>query len=138
MDTMERDVIDVRADGSARRRREYSDAFKRRVVALAREPGISVSEVARRYGLNTNLVFSWKRDPQYSGKPEFPKVDTPRLLAVSVCSDAGDAKQERSAKQVDTSEPCIEVEIGSARVRLHGGVDMQTVAGVLRLLERGR
>ena len=27
-------------------------------------PGVSVSQVARRYDVNTNLVFTWRRDPR--------------------------------------------------------------------------
>lgn len=135
---MERDVIDVRADGQPRRRREYSDGFKRRVVALSLEPGASVSQVAQRHGINTNLLFTWRRDPALASKPEFPTVSTPKLLAVRVAAASDDAKQEPESKQMDTSATFIEIEVGASRVRLHGGVDMQTVAGVLRLLERCR
>lgn len=34
---------------------------KRRIVAETRDPGASVAAVARRYGVNANLVFSWRR-----------------------------------------------------------------------------
>lgn len=135
---MERDVIDVRADGRPRRRREYTETFKRRVVALSLEPGASVSQVAQRHGINTNLVFTWRRDSALRAKPEFPTVAMPKLLAVSVTAAGGDAKQALESKQMDMKASFIEIEVGASRMRLHGGVDMQTVAGVLRLLERGR
>ena len=135
---MDRDVIDVRADGQPRRRREYSEAFKRRVVALSLEPGASVSQVAQRHGINTNLLFTWRRDPSLTSKPEFPTVSTPKLLAVSVSAAGDDARQEPESKQMDTNASFIEIEVGASRLRLHGGVDLQTVAGVLRLLEHGR
>lgn len=135
---MERDVIDVRADGQPRRRREYSEAFKRRVVALSLERGASVSQVAQRHRINTNLLFTWRRDPALTAKPEFPTVSMPKLLAVNVTAADDDAKQEPESKQMDTSASFIEIEVGDSRMRLHGGVDMETVAGVLRLLERSR
>ena len=135
---MEPDVIDTRADGQPRRRREYSEAFKRRVVALSLEPEVSVSQVAQRHGINTNLLFTWRRDPALASKAEFPTVCTPKLLSVRVAAVAGDAKQEPEPKQTDTSAAFIEIEVGVSRVRLHGGVDLHTVAGVLRLLERSR
>jgi transposase len=140
MDTMDRDIIEVRADGGARKRREYSPAFKRRLVAQSLEPGASVSQIAQRHGLNTNLLFTWRRDPQYATQGQFPAVTAPapKLLAVSVADDVGDAKQETEAKQTDASAAFIEIEVGVSRVRLHGGVDMHMVAGVLRLLERVR
>jgi transposase len=138
MDTMEREVIDTRADGQPRRRREYSDGFKRRVVALSLEPGASVSQVAQRHRINTNLLFTWRRDPALVSKPQFPTVSTPKLLSVSVAAIAGDSRQEAKLGQADTSAAFIEIEVGVSRVRLHGGVDLHTVAGVLRLLERSR
>ena len=46
---------------SRRTRRRWSDDFKRRVVAEASQPGVSVAAIARRYDLNNNLLFNWKR-----------------------------------------------------------------------------
>jgi transposase len=42
-------------------RRSWSLEEKRRIVEEAVRPGASVAEVARRHGLNANLVFTWKR-----------------------------------------------------------------------------
>ena len=47
--------------GCKRHRRSWSDEEKRRIVAEALVPGASVAEVARRYGANANLVFTWRR-----------------------------------------------------------------------------
>ena len=47
--------------GRKRLRRAWSDEEKRRIVAEALVPGASVAEVARRYGANANLVFTWRR-----------------------------------------------------------------------------
>jgi transposase len=49
-------------------RRSYSDAFKRQLVAETREPGVSIALVARRHGINANVVFGWLRDPRFGGK----------------------------------------------------------------------
>lgn len=125
---MQADVIDVRVDGRPRVRKVYSEAYKRRVVALTFEPGVSVSQVAQRHGINTNLLFSWRRQPA--------NAPLPALLPVAVCVTDTDAKQ--APPHADTKQAYIEVELGSARMRLHGGVDMQTVAAVVRMLERGR
>lgn len=35
--------------------------FKAEVMAACERPGVSVAEVSRRYGLNTNLVQTWRR-----------------------------------------------------------------------------
>ena len=44
-----------------RRRRRWSEAQKRQIVAESYEPGVSVSIVARRYNVNANQVFTWRR-----------------------------------------------------------------------------
>lgn len=43
------------------KRRRYSDAYRRGVVAETWRGDASVSEVARRHDLNTNLVFKWRQ-----------------------------------------------------------------------------
>jgi transposase len=48
-------------DESKRRRRVRPEDEKRRIVAETFEPGASVSAVARRHGLNANLLFTWRR-----------------------------------------------------------------------------
>ena len=47
-------------DGRVRRRR-WSEARKRRIVAESYQPGASVSVVARRHDVNANQVFGWGR-----------------------------------------------------------------------------
>lgn len=49
------------ADGGDRRRRTWSTDQKQRITAASFAPGASVAEVARRYGLNSNMLFSWRR-----------------------------------------------------------------------------
>lgn len=44
----------------ARSRARYTDELKRQVVAEATAEGASVAGVARRHGLNGNLVFGWR------------------------------------------------------------------------------
>jgi transposase len=44
-----------------RTRRAWSDEEKQRIVAEAMVPGASVADVARHYGANANLVFTWRR-----------------------------------------------------------------------------
>src|ERR1700691_3374340 len=48
------------ADGGERRR-TWSTDQKQRIIAESFAPGASVAEVARRYGLNSNMLFTWRR-----------------------------------------------------------------------------
>lgn len=45
-----------------RLRQTYSAAFKAQLIAEASEPGATVAAVARRHGLNHNLIFKWRRE----------------------------------------------------------------------------
>ena len=47
--------------GQIKRRRRFSDEFKRQVVAETLSGEHSVAGVALRHGLNNNLVFTWRR-----------------------------------------------------------------------------
>ena len=59
------DTIEARV-AEGRKRRVWSDDEKRPICAQTRVPGVSVSQVARRYNANTNLVFTWLRDPRFA------------------------------------------------------------------------
>ena len=47
------------ASGSRTLRRRWSETFKKRVVAEASEPGVTVTEIARRYDLDARRVSNW-------------------------------------------------------------------------------
>jgi transposase len=56
--------------GSVRRsRRSWSRDEKRRIVDETFRPGSSVADVARRHGLNANLVFNWRKASWVTGGP---------------------------------------------------------------------
>lgn len=52
-------------------RRKFSEEFKREAVGLTRQPGISVSQVARELGVGSNLLFRWRRELESGGKKAF-------------------------------------------------------------------
>ncbi|MCY3830193.1 MAG: transposase, partial [Rhodospirillaceae bacterium] len=66
-------LVDTIGGGFAvarRTRRFWSKDEKRRIVAQTYAPGVSVSQVGRRYDVNANLIFKWRRDPRYRpGRP---------------------------------------------------------------------
>ena len=47
-------------------RRLWEDDEKIRIIAQTQVLGASVSQVARRYDVNANLVFRWLRDPRFN------------------------------------------------------------------------
>lgn len=48
-----------------RKRRIWNDDEKRAICGQTRVAGVSVSQVARLYDVNANLVFTWLRDARF-------------------------------------------------------------------------
>jgi len=61
------------------RRRRWSAVAKARIVAESFEPGLSVSEVARRHDIRPGLLFLWRRQVDKSLRRE-PKAATVRTI----------------------------------------------------------
>ena len=53
--------VDVLEAPSPGRRRRFSTAQKEQLLREAAEPGNSISQVARRFGISPSLLFRWKR-----------------------------------------------------------------------------
>ena len=126
--------IPTARSGGSGRRRNFSEADKRRIVEETCREGASVSGVARRYGIGTRLLFSWKKEltPGTSPGPTFLPVtltDAPEQSAEVPQSMPAPMIVERSA-------PGIEVElIGGRRVRFERDADPETVRRLVELLE---
>jgi transposase len=113
-----------------RRRRFWSDDEKRRIVSQARVPGISVSQVARRYDVNANLVFKWLRDPRFRVLEEEPAA----FLPVEVVSGTP-AVRDAGLVEAGTT-PCggrIEIALPNGpRLIVSGGLDPDLVTRLVR------
>ena len=59
-----------------RRRRDWSDAEKARILAESAEPEVNISEVARRNGVSRGLLNVWRRKARRacSEGPQFVQV----------------------------------------------------------------
>jgi transposase-like protein len=116
--------------GTGRRRnRSWPEALKREVVAASFAPGGSVSVIARRYDVNANQVFRWRK--LFRDGPDAPADPTaPQLVPVIVTAES-DVAPAPSA--VDT----IEIVVGDKyRIRVGSGVDGKALRRVLDVLER--
>ena len=59
----------------SRHRRTHSIEFKTKLVAICRQPGISVSAVALAHGVNSNLVRRWMK--QFPVDAKLPVASAP-------------------------------------------------------------
>jgi hypothetical protein len=56
-------------------RRRFSEADRRHILAEAAEPGASVSEVARRYGIARRVLCRWRQEEAAVATPSFVDVE---------------------------------------------------------------
>ena len=84
-------LADTKQAGGKRRR--WPEELKREVVAALAEPGASVSSVARRYDVNTNQLFKWRR--QFAVPAAAPGAEPSRLLPVEIAPARTPMAEER-------------------------------------------
>ena len=54
-------MVPIEVITSIQRRRRWSAAEKRAMVREAEHPGMSISSVARKYGIHPNQLFRWRK-----------------------------------------------------------------------------
>ncbi len=59
-------------------RRKVSEEVRREAVALTRQPGVRVAQVARDIGVNTNQLYGWRREQDAHGAKAFTGSGSPR------------------------------------------------------------
>ncbi len=101
------------------------------ICAQTRVPGVSVSQVARRYDVNANLVFAWLRDPRFA-LDEAAVAKQVAFLPVEVIAEDREARCHVGAP-VLASEGRIELELaGGHRLRIVGSYDPEALARLIR------
>jgi transposase len=108
-----------------KRSANYPLAFKRQLAQRACDEGVSVAQLALAHGLNTNMVFKWRRELR-AGRLDGATA----LLPVSVTPN-GLPDQCKSA-----ADDMIEIRIGAAVVRIDGAPDPGTLGVILQSLLR--
>jgi len=120
--------------GGVERRRRWSRDDKMRIIEETLAPGAVVTEIARRHGIATSLVFTWRRRARLATVASAG----PRLVPVQVAA----AESVRSI-QAPTAIPArkrrgvIEIELGDGkRVSVDENVDADALGRVLDVLSR--
>jgi hypothetical protein len=136
---MSGDRATPRFDVVADTRRSWSEERKRAIVAEV-EAGASVSQVARRHGLNPGLLFRWRRKLRAKpgaaamapdrGVPMSPPPPAPCFVPVML--PPPDA--------APPAKPCtIEIVIAGGRtIRVGADVDTAALVRLVAALEAGR
>ncbi len=113
-----------------RRRRDWSEAEKARIVAESADPAAIISEVARRNGVNRGLLTVWRRQAREAshGGSLFAQVqiEPPTTDEASDVPDCA-APDDR-----------IEIEIADARLFVPPDADAETLKTIVMALRSAR
>ena len=136
------DTSDQATLAAPTRRLLRTNEEKRQIVAEAMRPGASVAAVARKHGVNANLLFGWRRLHtrgllEHCREPAslLPvTVTTPTVLPDRKSRPARPVKAARVAPQARGTGH-IEIDLpGDVRVRVHGRVEPAALSAVLTML----
>ena len=127
-------MCDAKAEGyrrvevltGPRRRRDWSEDGKARAVSESCAPGAVISEVARRWQVSPQQLFTWRRQARAAA------LEAPAAGALSFVPLVGDAVAPLSPAGAEAERAAIEVEIAGAVVRVVPGVEDGLLTRVLR------
>ena len=118
-------------------RKKHSHEKKLQVVAEALTPGASVSSVARKHGLNTNLVFSWIRMYENGCLLAPDRRELEKEMQKFVVAGLLPKPEEPGEKQKLPEGGMIEVEDRSGvKVGLTGSMDAKTFGIIMAELRK--
>ncbi|SHN45005.1 transposase [Duganella sacchari] len=106
--------------------RQHPLEFKRALVALSLQPGVSVARIARDHGVNANQVFSWRRLYQQGRLGAAALMRDDGLLPVVLASTA-----PVPGGTAANTDGIVVLEVGQVRVRIEGQPNAATLAQVL-------
>ena len=127
------EVVEVVTRGE--RRRAWSVDQKRLIVAETMQPGATPTEVARRWGIGTGLLYTW-RQQFFAGELGEPPIPAPVFAQVSLAPpmEPEAAPPHQPAVKADTVPAAGRMEIvllGGAVVRVGADVDGAALRRVL-------
>ncbi len=128
------EVVEVVTRGEGRR--SWSADQKRRIVVEAMQPGVTPTEVIRRWGLTSSLFYTWRRQVM-SGELGAVPMPLPAFAQVAVAEDApiptapAPEIPARSPARIEVMLPC------GTLLRLDEDVGADALRRVLAVL-RGR
>ncbi len=116
-----------------RRRRDWSDAEKARILAESADPEVNISEVARRNGVSRGLFNVWRR------KARLATIEGPWFVQIRLDGGA-EARPDAIDQPGVLAGPAerIEVMIAGATVRVPVGVDAATLERMLAAVRSTR
>ena len=108
---------------------EYTDDFKRKLVAESSADGVSVPMVAKKHGVGTNRIYAWRSD----GRFQLDDIEVTAFMPVEIADG-----NEGAAPVLPEFKPTLAVQIeitleNGRKLSISDGVD----AGFVLELARG-
>jgi transposase len=137
------DTSDQATVATPTRRLLRTNEEKRRIVAEALVPGASVAAVARKHGVNANLLFGWRRLHKRGLLEQCREPASLLPVTVTTPTVLPDRKSRPTRAVQAVKRPTvpaigpgyIEIELpGDVRVRVHGRVEVDALSAVLAAL----
>ena len=126
------DTVDLESASVKARRRRFSEEFKNQVVKEMLEGRDSVSVISRRYDINANQLFMWRR--HFLAREAAPdrEISAGALLPIEIKPvTGGSCTPERQ------TFGRIEIALGAGRrITVHGEVHRKTLGAVLEMMLR--
>lgn len=119
-------TLEILTTGKAgrERHRQWPDAIKARIVSESLRPGVTVNEVADRYGLKPNHLSSW-RTMARQGKLVLPAPEDGVEFAAMVVDTVAAPPPVK-----DVTRP--EIAVGAVTIRLEEGASVARIVAVAR------
>lgn len=115
-----------------RKRRTWSDDEKAMICRQAQMPGVSVSQVARRYNVNSNLVFKWLNAGRSTSTLNNDDGDA-AFLPVEIVAEP--VEFERPVQAATASSPSLVIStVEGLRLCVDGDYDPELLAHLLKRL----
>jgi len=123
--------VDIRTNGQ----RRWPDEVKARIVAETLEPGATVNEVARRYGLRANHLSEWRGRARRGELvlPAEPEDDSLCFAPVVLSGPRALVSEEGPPNKPVSPKP-IEIVTGAVTIRLDGDIGTDRLLEIVRAL----
>jgi transposase len=122
------------------RRRRWSVEQKVAIVAETLRPGASVTQVSRRHGISTGLLYTWRRLARANtGSMPTTEFVPVRLAASSGMASVATTAQSASEAASARGDGIMLIElVGGCRIRVDRHVDAEALRRVIAVLAGAR
>ncbi len=121
------------------KRRAWSDEDKAQIIAASAEPGVNISDVARRYGVSRGLLGIWRKDAGLTGsgmtKPKQGSNHFVPLIVEDAKTSSAISREDSAITMADTGR--IEIGLDGVHIVMSGAVSPALASAIIVALRGG-